>query len=140
MRSVFVCIFALSAFSTSAQADAQSYCEVLGKDFANEKTNNVDAWLSSYRNAYSDCMAQYTAEAKVGVPDQKTQKKVAEKVMPKVIVAPAKDFSKKKSTPMLEPGSVAWNKYCAAKYVSFNEVTGTYKSYGGKQKPCLTPD
>jgi hypothetical protein len=137
---VFVCMFVASVFSTQALADVQSYCEVFGKDFANEKTSDVDQWQISYRNAFNDCMTQYTADAAIEGLDKKLAKKAVEKAAGKVEVVPAKDFSRKKRTPILEPGSIAWNKYCAAKYASFNEVTGNYRSYAGKEKPCrVTP-
>ena len=132
---LFLCVFAASFFSTQAFAGVQSYCEVFGKDFANDKTSDVDQWLIDYRNAFGDCMAQYAVGPKVGAPAVK----LVEKAAPKVVVAPARDFSRKKRIPILAPGSAAWNKYCAAKYASFNEVTGTYKSHAGKEKPCLTP-
>ena len=135
MFYVFVCVFVSGIFSTQAFADVQSYCEVYGQDFASGKTSDVDQWQIDYRNAFGDCMAQYTADPKVGAP----ARKVVEKAASKVVVVPARDFSRKKRIPILAPGSVAWNKYCAAKYASFNEVTGTYKSHAGKEKPCLTP-
>ena len=133
---LFLCLFSAGFFSTPAFADVQSYCEAFGQDFASGKTSDVDQWLIDYRNAFGDCMVQYAADPKVEAP----ARKAVEKAAPKVVVVPARDFSKKKRIPILEPGSNAWNKYCAAKYASFNEVTGTYKSYAGKEKPCLTPD
>lgn len=121
---LFLCVFVSGFFSTQARADIQSYCEVFGQDFANDKTSDVDQWQINYRNAFSDCITQYTADAKVEVSAKK------------VVAVPAKDFSRKKRIPILEPGSIAWNKYCAAKYTSFNKVTGNYKSHAGKEKPC----
>ena len=135
MFYVFVCVFVSGIFSTQAFADVQSYCEVYGQDFASGKTSDVDQWQIDYRNAFGDCMAQYTADTRV----EASAGKLVEKAAPKVVVVPARDFSRKKRIPILAPGSVAWNKYCAAKYASFNEVTGTYKSHAGKEKPCLTP-
>lgn len=37
----------------------------------------------------------------------------------------------------LQPGTAAWNAYCAKKYTSFNPATGTYKSYKGNQRRCV---
>ena len=139
MRAVFVSVFALSAFSTLALADVQSYCEVLAKDFANEKASDVDYWLISYRNAFSNCLFQYTGSASVGVAERKAGSRITQKAAREVVVVPARDSSGKKRAPILEPGSTAWNSYCAAKYASFNQATGTYKSYAGNQKPCLVP-
>jgi BA14K-like protein len=130
-------MFVASVFSTPAFADVQSYCEVFGKDFANEKTSDVDQWQMSYRNAFNDCMTQYTADATVAAPDKKAAEKVVEKAPEKVVVVPARDFSRKKRIPIMEPGSIVWNRYCAAKYASFDAVTGNYRSHTGKQKPCL---
>ena len=132
---LFLWVFAAGFFSTQAFADIKSYCEVFGQDFANGKTSDVDQWQIAYRNAFGDCMAQYTADPKIDAPAGK----VVKKDVRQVVVAPARDVSRKKRIPILEPGSIAWDKYCAAKYASFNSVTGTYKSYAGKEKPCLTP-
>jgi hypothetical protein len=129
--------FAVGFFSTQALADTQSYCEVFGQDFANGKTSDVDSWEVNFRNAFGDCMAQYAAGA--GVVEAQAEKAV-KKAASKVVIVPTRDFSRKKRVPILEPGSIAWNKYCAAKYSSFNPATGTYRSHAGKEKPCLTPD
>ena len=128
--------FAVGFLSSQALADTQSYCEVFGQDFANGKTSDVDTWEVNFRNAFGDCMAQYAASAGVEAQAEKVVKKVAKKV----VIVPTRDFSSKKRRPILQPGSIAWNKYCAAKYSSFNPVTGNYKSHAGKEKPCLTPD
>lgn len=37
----------------------------------------------------------------------------------------------------LQPGTAAWNAYCAKKYTSFNPATGTYKSYKGNNRRCV---
>jgi hypothetical protein len=129
--------FAVGFFSTQALADTQSYCEVFGQDFANGKTSDVDSWEVNFRNAFGDCMAQYAAGA--GVVEAQAEKAV-KKAASKVVIVPTRDFSRKKRVPILEPGSIAWNKYCAAKYSSFNPATGNYRSHAGKEKPCLTPD
>ncbi len=127
MFYVFVCVFVSGIFSTQAVADVQSYCEVYGRDFANGKVSNVDAWEANFRNAFGDCMTLYAAVSGVEAPAGK------------VVVVPARDSSRKKRTPILTTGSIAWNNYCAAKYASFNPTTGNYWSHAGKQKPCLVP-
>lgn len=136
----FLYAFAVGLFSTQALADVQSYCEVFGQDFANGKTPDVDTWEVNFRNAFGDCMIQYAADAGVEAQAEKTIKKAAKKAAKKVVVVPARDFSNKKRRPILQPGSIAWNNFCAAKYASFNSATGTYRSHAGKEKPCLTPD
>ena len=127
--------FAVGFFSTQALADTQAYCEVFGQDFANGKTSDVDAWEDHFRNAFGDCMIRYAAVSGVEAPAGK----FAKKAVGKVVVAPARDSSRKKRTPILTTGSIAWNNYCAAKYASFNPTTGNYRSHAGKQKPCLVP-
>lgn len=124
----------MSGFSAQAFTNPQTYCELYGKDYADSRTLDVDQWQAGFRNAFSSCMTQYTSAA----PDNSNQKS-AEKAIKKVAAAPTKDSTRRKRTPLLAPGSVAWNEYCAAKYASFNKVTGTYKSYSGKAKPCLVP-
>ena len=122
-------------FSSPARADVQSYCELLGNDFANGKGSGVDQWEINFRNAFNDCMTQYGADAAIAVSANKSVAKAAEKV----VVRPARDIYGKKRTPVFAKGSIAWGNYCAAKYNSFNQVTGTYRSHSGQQKPCLTP-
>ena len=135
MFCVFVCVFVSGIFSTQAFADVQSYCEVYGRDFANGKTSDMDAWEANFRNAFGDCMTQYAAVSGVEAPAGKVAKKAAGKV----VVVPARDYSRKKRTPILSPGTIAWNNYCATKYASFNPATGNYRSHAGKERPCLVP-
>ena len=42
--SVFAGALLLNVYATSALADAKSYCEVFGQDFASAKTSDVDEW------------------------------------------------------------------------------------------------
>ena len=60
--------------STQASASSQTYCEMLAKDFADTRTTDVDLWQKSYRNAFNDCMNQYTAAA----PAARAEEEVAE--------------------------------------------------------------
>ena len=121
----------MTGFPAQALTNPQTYCELFSKDYADSKTIDVDQWQAGYRNAFNSCMMQYsTGDA---------EKVVADKVTKKVAAAPARDTSRRKRTPLLAPGSVAWNEYCASKYASFDKDTGTYKSYSGKYKPCLVP-
>ncbi len=120
-----VCV--LSGFSNNALADPKSYCELFSRDYADSKTTEVDLWQMSYRNALASCMTQYQS------PDP-----AVEKESPKKAIKIA-DSPRQKRKPLLAPGSIAWNEYCASKYTSYNKATGTYKSYSGKAKPCLVP-
>jgi hypothetical protein len=129
-----IAVGVMSGFSAQAFTNPQTYCELFGKDYADSRTLDVDQWQAGFRNAFSSCMLQYTSVA----PDTPSQKST-EQVIKKAAVAPPKEATHRKRTPLLAPGSVAWNEYCAAKYASFNKETGTYKSYSGKAKPCLVP-
>ena len=131
--SVIAGVLFLNVYATSAFADAKSYCEVFGQDFASAKTSDVDEWQVNYRSAFSNCMAQYTAETKAAPP----VKKVAEKkISKKVVVVPTTSTSSKKRTRILAPGSSAWIAACSAKYASFDSGTGNYKSKTGKERRC----
>lgn len=134
---IFVMAMALGVMSGSsapAFTNPQTYCELFSKDYADSRTLDVDQWQVGYRNAFNSCMTQYG----FGAPDT-PERKNAEKAIKKVMVTPTRDAARRKRTPLLAPGSVAWNEYCAAKYASFDKVSGTYKSYSGKAKPCLVP-
>ena len=128
-------IASLVLLSTPASASSQTYCEMLAKDFADTRTTDVDLWQKSYRNAFNDCMNQYTAVAPTAAPKKKLQKQAAtplnESETSTVVAAVVKPKQ------ALEPGSEAWNEYCAAKYKSFNPDTGTYNSYNGKERRCI---
>src|SRR3989337_3662786 len=69
----------MSGFSAQASANSQTYCELLGKDYADGRTLDVDQWQAGFRNAFSSCMTQYTS----GAPDVSNQKS-AEKAIKKV--------------------------------------------------------
>ena len=122
---VVVATGVFSGLSTPAFADAQSYCGLFGRDYADGRTIELDQWQISYSNAFKSCMTQYTSG------DPAPRNKIAEKTVNKA-AAP-----RRKRTTHLAPRSVAWNEYCAAKYASFNKATGKYKSYNGKAKLCL---
>ena len=136
MRTLFLvaAVAVISGLANQAFADPQAYCELLSRDYADGRTFDGDEWQSNYRKAFSSCITQYTA----GAPD--TPKiKSAEKVTKTAAATPTAETPRRKRTPLLAPGSVAWNEYCASKYASFDKATGTYKSYSGKAKPCLVP-
>ena len=125
-------IATLVLLSTPASASSQTYCEMLAKDFADTRTTDVDLWQKSYRNAFNDCMNQYTAVAPTAPSKKKLQKQAAAPLAESETAAVVKP---KKLA--LEEGSEAWNEYCAAKYKSFNPDTGTYNSYNGKERRCV---
>lgn len=136
MRILFLVAAAavMSGLPIQAFADPKAYCELFSRDYADGRTLDVDQWQTNYRKAFSSCITQYTS----GAPD--TPKiRSTEKVTKTAVTTPTADTPRRKRTPLLAPGSVAWNEYCASKYASFNRATGTYKSYSGKAKPCLVP-
>ena len=121
--------------ATQAAASSQSYCEVFAKDFADGRTADVDQWQKSYRNAFNDCMNQYTAVTPVVAPKKPLQKQAEVPLNQQEASVEAAEVVK--PAPALAPGSEAWNEYCAAKYKSFNPDTGTYNSHTGKERRCL---
>jgi hypothetical protein len=130
---------ATSLWADVALADPARYCEAYAKDAADlrigaaigasiipatgvvSKAVDTDAmrleWERVREAALSDCLAQYDT-------------KEASKPVRKKPARPVKAAE-------LVPGTAAWNAYCAAKYVSFNPATGTYKGKSGKIRPCL---
>ena len=128
-------IATLVLLSTPASASSQTYCEMLAKDFADTRTTEVDLWQKSYRNAFNDCMNQYTAVAPAAAPKKKLLKQAAAPLNESETSTTVAAVVKPK--PVLEEGSEAWNEYCAAKYKSFNPDTGTYNSYNGKERRCV---
>ncbi len=127
--------FFLAILGSAAFAGSQSYCEVFAKDYADQRTTDVDLWQKSYRNAFNDCMNQYTAVTPAAAPKKQLQQQAAAPLAPPDTATEAAAVVKEK--PTLEPGSPAWNEYCAAKYKSFNPDTGTYSSYTGKDRRCV---
>ena len=129
-------IAALVLLSAPASASSQTYCEMLAKDFADTRTTDVDLWQKSYRNAFNDCMNQYTAVAPAAPAKKKLQKQAAAPLAESETTTTVAAVVKPKKL-ALEEGSEAWNEYCAAKYKSFNPDTGTYNSYNGKERRCV---
>ena len=129
-------IATLALVSTQAAASSQTYCEMLAKDFADTRTTDVDLWQKSYRNAFNDCMNQYTAAAPAAPAKKKLQKQAAAPITESETTTAVAAVVKPQK-PELEEGSEAWNEYCAAKYKSFNPDTGTYNSYNGKERRCV---
>ncbi len=128
-------VLASFAFAVQSSANSQAYCELFAKDFADGRTTDVDLWQISYRNAFNDCMNQYTAAAPAAAPKKQLQKQAS-------VPLAAPETSEKAAAVVkpklkLEPGTEAWNEYCAAKYKSFSPDTGNYMSHTGKERRCL---
>ena len=133
--SFALAILTAGIFSSQAAANSQTYCELFAKDFADGRTTDVDLWQISYRNAFNDCMNQYTAAAPAAAPKKQLQKQAAVPLAAPKTSEEAAAVVKPKLK--LEPGTEAWNEYCAAKYKSFNPDTGTYNSLTGKERRCI---
>ena len=128
-------VLASFAFAVQSSANSQAYCEIFAKDLADGRTTDVDLWQISYRNAFNDCMNQYTAAAPAAAPKKQLQKQAS-------VPLAAPETSEKAAAVVkpklkLEPGTEAWNEYCAAKYKSFSPDTGNYMSHTGKERRCI---
>ena len=137
MRMIGISVLAVIAsfaFAVQSSANSQAYCELFAKDFADGRTTDVDLWQISYRNAFNDCMNQYTAAAPAAAPKKQLQKQASVPLAAPETSEEAAAVVKPKLK--LEPGTEAWNEYCAAKYKSFNPDTGTYNSHTGKERRC----
>ena len=132
---MFVSMLMAGVFSTLAHANTLPFCERVAKDFANANSSDVDRWLADYRTSFGNCIGQHKADVKVRPP----VKKIARQVTKKIMIAPANASDAvvgKRSMLLSPPGSIAWNNYCAAKYATFNRLTGYYKSRNGKERRC----
>jgi hypothetical protein len=128
-------VLASFAFAVQSSANSQAYCELFAKDLADGRTTDVELWQISYRNAFNDCMNQYTAAAPAAAPKKQLQKQAAVPLAAPETSEEAAAVVKPKLK--LEPGTEAWNEYCASKYKSFNPDTGTYNSHTGKERRCI---
>jgi hypothetical protein len=135
LSSSALAIVSLAVVSAPASASSQNYCEMFAKDFADTRTTDVDFWQISYRNAFNDCMNQYTVAAPAAAPKKKLQVQAAAPLAESDTSTAVAAVARPKLS--LEEGSEAWNEYCAAKYRSFNPDTGTYNSLTGKERRCL---
>lgn len=142
---------ALVAATAPVRANTADYCEAYARDFADTGTADEASWQRRFENAEQQCLKQYAGLArKAEEPRRALAAKPAKPRKPaatveKVAVAipdgqptkpqPAK--SKQQIVPGLEPGSDAWNDYCARKYTSFDKATGTYLSRTGVKRKCL---
>ena len=78
---------------------------MFAKDFADTRTTDVDLWQKSYRNAFNDCMNQYTAAAPAAPPKKKLQKQAAAPLSESDTASVVAAVVKPK--PVLEEGSEA---------------------------------
>ncbi len=136
LSSFALAILTSGILAAPTLASSQTYCELFAKDFADGRTTDVDLWQKSYRNAFNDCMNQYTAVAPVAAPKKPLQKQAAIPAAVPETTTTEEPAAVAKPKLELEPGTEAWNEYCAAKYKSFNPDTGTYNSLTGKERRC----
>jgi len=157
---IFIGLFGV-ALIAPAQADVRSYCEAYARHQADVRLSGnailgakpkltPEEWEERKTLALADCLTLYTPEEQVeataltepeapALEKPKTTTKTKKKG-PTLLArqtAPAQEDSTTRKTSNLVPGSRAWLDYCTGKYASFNRETRTYKSYSGKQKPCL---
>jgi hypothetical protein len=55
----------------------------------------------------------------------------------KTQVIPARFTESRRALVLHAPGSIAWNNYCAARYPSFDRLTGNYKTKNGQERRCV---
>jgi hypothetical protein len=135
MRGMILTCLVVVSFTGSlpAHADVNSYCEAFARGEADLHLSGgaifgeavpvlPTAWQRSHDLAFADCLAQYGSKA-----------------ANPVAAAPAGKGSGRNQggVVVLAPGSKEWKAYCAAKYASFNPVTGTYHSNSGTERPCV---
>ena len=153
-------LFAVAGFLvfciSAAHADVRSYCAAFARDEADQALNGTAIlnpktakplsdkdWKARNQNAFADCLALYGEATGTETPTAAkpaTVKPAAAKPPSKTKVTTSKTTTTKPtgaSASALVPGSDAWKDFCAAKYVSFNRDTGTYKSRTGRQRPCV---
>jgi BA14K-like protein len=162
MFLAFVFTVGLSLFAGSANAGTQSFCERFAKGVAHANASDVDTWIADYRTSYKECIAPYELSQKTDLEVVETTK-VAEATVPavepevavepvpasapvkkarkiasrKTQVIPARFTESRRTMVLHAPGSIAWNNYCAARYPSFDRLTGNYKSGNGQERRCI---
>jgi hypothetical protein len=154
----------LSLFAVGAEAGTQTFCERFAKGHAHANASDVDTWIADYRSSYQECIAPYELSQKSDleaiettkvaeaaspaaspevivavepVPEPAPAKKLRRSASRKTVVIPARSTETRRTTVLHAPGSIAWNNYCAAKYPSFNRLTGNYKSKNGQERRCV---
>ena len=113
-------------------ADVQSYCAAYGVQAATMRLTgrsildpSVTPQLSEAQRAAASeaatahCLARFAPTVEAEAP-----------LKARAAAAP-------RSKSALQPGSGAWNAYCAKKYASFDAATGTYTARSGKRRSCV---
>jgi BA14K-like protein len=125
-----------------AHADVAEYCAAYARDFADQSDKQLFNWQRRYDNAEASCVERFandgTKPAKAKTKTKPQVAKVKAKPAPKLkepTEAPQQQAAK--AIPKLTAGSPEWTAYCKKKYVSFNEVKGTYLSRTGIERKCL---
>jgi hypothetical protein len=134
-------VLCLSAFP--ALADKPAYCEAYARDFADRSADGVAGWDHKFKIAKAACLEAgglpATASAPAPAPAAPAKTQQAAIVAAPVVAAPAAvkaDHGVDKAS-ALQPGSQAWNDYCAQKYSSFDADSGLYLSRTGVKRHCL---
>ena len=140
----------LGSMAQGALANPIDYCAAYARDFADAGTTSPEIWQQRFENASSACIYQYTPQATAVAKPQKSLPKLQSKAKPKIELAAKPKPIERETEPdplvepvanaapiKLEPGSEAWQDYCARKYVSFSREKGTYVGKSGTERKCL---
>lgn len=149
MRKLVIIGLYVTALAAPAQADVRSYCEAYARNQADTRLSGgailgakskltPEEWEERKTLALADCLALYTPEPEAETAMAKPKPVTARKPVLELLAgtSPAQQELSAAEMAALVPGSAAWNDYCAAKYTSFNRVTGTYTARSGNQRPC----
>ena len=125
----FSCVTLLGAVllgAAPAQADVRSYCTAYGVAVAGKRLTG--------RSIIDPAAAPQLSEAQRAAAAEAATADCLARFAPRVEVrAPRKPAA----AAALQPGSGAWNAFCAKKYTSFDARTGTYTAKSGKRRPCV---
>ena len=113
-------------------ADVQTYCAAYGVEAAEMRLSGRSILDPSATPQLGEAQRAAAAEAATADCLARFGPRVEAEAPLKVRAAAA---PRSKSTP--QPGSRAWNAYCAKKYTSFDAATGTYTANSGKRRPCV---
>ena len=137
---------ALITLAGTAHAAVPDYCAAYARDMADQWDKATPQWQLKFDNAEAACLGRYSTTAAAPAVKKKLKppapaakpRPVKPAVKEKAEVAAAvSPLQEPKVVPKLVAGSPEWIDYCRKKYVSFDEVKGTYQSKTGVERKCL---
>jgi hypothetical protein len=137
MRIMFVICFGF-LLASSATAGRPEYCAAYARDFADALTRDKTMWLHKYDIAQAACLGQSKSSTARSAKAERKGTKLKKSARTNK-VEPDSQVSIEAAAPKfanLEPGSAAWNEFCAKKYTSFDAKTGTYIGKSGTVRKC----